>query len=147
MVRSLTVVAGDRRAAEDAVQDAFERAYVRWRKVSRYDQPVAWIRRVAINRLHDRARREKRKRRAIEHLADTAATSTELDHSVELSDVLADLPKQQRTAMALFYVEGLPVADVAEAMGLSAGAVKYHLHEGRERLRPLLGVEAEGRGA
>ena len=38
---------GDLHAAQDVVQEAFCRAYARWRTVSRYDDPVAWVRRVA----------------------------------------------------------------------------------------------------
>jgi RNA polymerase sigma-70 factor (ECF subfamily) len=45
------------------------------------------------------------------------------------------LPKQQRVCVALFYVDGLSVAEIATALELSEGAVKFHLHQGRERLR------------
>ena len=46
-------------------------------------------------------------------------------------------------AVALHYVEGLPVREVAAEMGLSEGAVKFHLHAGRERLRRKLDVAKE----
>jgi len=52
--------------------------------------------------------------------------------------LLAALPRQQRLAMALYYVDGLPVADVAATMRLSEGAVKFHLHQGRAKLREAL---------
>ena len=38
LVRTLTVITGDAELAADAVQEAFQRAYVRWRKVGRYDE-------------------------------------------------------------------------------------------------------------
>ena len=60
MVRSLAAACGDREAAADAVQDAFTRAYTRWRRISRYDSPSGWIRHVALNRLRDHFRREER---------------------------------------------------------------------------------------
>jgi len=53
---------------------------------------------------------------------------------------LSGLPKQQRLSLALFYLEGLSVAETAAALELSEGAVKYHLHQGRERLRGVLAV-------
>ena len=40
--------------------------------------------------------------------------------------------------MSLFYVAELSVAEVAEAMRFSPGAVKFHLHQGRRRLRPVI---------
>ena len=52
--------------------------------------------------------------------------------------MLAQLPNQQRLALALFYVDELSVAEVARAMRLSEGAVKFHLHQGRARLRQVL---------
>jgi DNA-directed RNA polymerase specialized sigma24 family protein len=50
--------------------------------------------------------------------------------------------------LALHYVEGLPVREVAAEMGLSEGAVKFHLHGGRDRLRRSLeGVDEGGQRA
>ena len=69
MVRSLAAACGDREAAADAVQDAFTRAYTRWRRISRYDSPSGWIRHVALNRLRDHFRREERAGRARTRLA------------------------------------------------------------------------------
>jgi RNA polymerase sigma-70 factor (ECF subfamily) len=48
MVRSLAAACGDREVAADAVQDAFTRAYARWRRISRYDDPSGWVRHVAL---------------------------------------------------------------------------------------------------
>jgi RNA polymerase sigma-70 factor (ECF subfamily) len=139
LVRSLTLAAGDRELAADCVADAFERAYVRWRRIQRYDDPAGWVRRVAINRLRDHARRAGRRDRAVHRLAGGDGGAQAPDQLVELADLLVGLPTQQRIAVALRYVGGLSVAEVADAMGISEGAVKYHLHAGRERLRPTLG--------
>jgi len=139
MVRSLAVATGDREAAADAVQDAFTRAYVRWRRISRYDDPVGWVRHVALNRLRDHFRRAERGRRAVDRLgrrdeATVAAPEPPAD-DMGLLDALAGLPRQQRIATALFYVEQLSVQEVADSMKLSTGAVKYHLHAARAALR------------
>jgi RNA polymerase sigma-70 factor (ECF subfamily) len=138
MVRSLAVACGDREVAADAVQDAFTRAYTRWRRLSRYDDPAGWIRHVALNRLRDHFRHAERGRRVVERLAGQAEVGSGALAPVEPDDLLAtvaELPRQQRIAVSLFYVEQLSVHEVAESMGLSEGAVKYHLHAGRERLR------------
>jgi RNA polymerase sigma-70 factor (ECF subfamily) len=141
MVRSLTVAAGDREVAADAVQDAFLRAFARWRRVSRLDDPPGWIRHVAVNRLRDHFRKEGRGRRALARLEAepaTRATTPAPEPPSELAAQLSQLPPQQRIAAALFYVEGLSVKEVAHAMHLSDGAVKYHLHAARETLRHVL---------
>lgn len=145
LVRSLTVACGDRELAADAVQEAFVAAHLRWRRLQRYDDPVGWIRRVAINRLRDGHRRSTRKDRAVTRLAQTTPqplTDPTPEAASELTDdgdstlaLLATLPQQQRLCLALFYVDDLPIAEIAAALKLSEGAVKFHLHQGRNRLR------------
>ena len=139
MVRSLTVASGDAEVAADCVQDAFMRAYARWRRVSHLEDPPGWIRHVAVNRMRDHFRKSTRGRAAVERLdAQTIATSPEPAPPSELAALLAQLPTQQRIAAALFYVEDLDVHQVAHAMELSDGAVKYHLHAARKTLRGAL---------
>lgn len=141
MVRSLSVACGDHEVAADAVQDAFERAFVRWRRIARYDDPVAWIRHVALNRIRDHFRRTARRDRAVLRLASepdlTVPAPTEPGPDADVAAALAALPRQQRVAAALFYVEGLSVLETARSMDLSEGAVKYHLHAARRSLREV----------
>lgn len=133
LVRTMTVITGDAAMAEDVVQDAFQRAYVRWRRVGRYDQPVAWVRRVAVNRSRDLIRSEQRRRGREERVAPPERVHDEVP-DLDLPALLSGLSHQQRVAMTLHYLDGLSVQQAADAMDLSTGAVKYHLHEGRKRL-------------
>jgi RNA polymerase sigma-70 factor (ECF subfamily) len=139
MVRSLTVAAGDREVAADCVQDAFMRAFARWRRVSRLDDPPGWIRHVAVNRLRDHFRKTSCGRTAVSRLeSQTITTSPEPPLPSSADALLATLPPQQRIAAALFYIEDLSVLEIAAAMQLSEGAVKYHLHTARQTLRGTL---------
>ena len=141
LVRALTVAGGSREAAADAVQEAFVKAHLHWRRIRRYDDPVGWIRRVAINRLRDEYRRQQRKATAERRIAGErpdGATEPVVDETAAL---LATLPRQQRLAIALYYVDGMSVTEVATSMRLSEGAVKFHLHAGRANLRQALGRE------
>src|SRR5699024_4515069 len=93
---------GDRQEAQDVVQEAFCRAYGRWRTVSTYDDPVAWVRRVAWNLAVSRWRRS---RTALSFLrrhrpADTHLDGPGPDH-VALVAALATLAPQQRRAVVL----------------------------------------------
>ena len=96
----------------------------------------------ALNLARDVHRRRRRGRAAQLRLVsdagrhgDLAVTAEPLDR---LAVELAVLPPRQRAALALRYVEGLSVREIAAALGISEGAVKFHLHAGRERLRPLV---------
>ena len=140
LVRALTLACGDREVAADAVQEAFVKAHMHWRKVRHYEDPVGWIRRVAINKLRDDHRRLNRKSRALQRLAGQPQTESVEQNGFdsELLTILAQLPRQQRIAMALFYVDELSIAEVAAALNVSEGAVKSYLHEGRARLRRVV---------
>lgn len=149
LVRALTLVCGDADEAADAVQEAFVKAHLRWRRLRHYDDPVGWIRRVAINRLRDDHRRRTRKERAVERLAatsDHSMSGPEPGYDSLLTALLATLPRQQRLAVALYYVDGLSVSETAATLGLSDGAVKYHLHQARERLRSEVDADGTLRG-
>jgi DNA-directed RNA polymerase specialized sigma24 family protein len=57
LVGVVGAVGGDRQEAEEAVQDAFVRLLDRWSQVSRYDDPEAWVRKVALGKLSNRRRK------------------------------------------------------------------------------------------
>lgn len=139
LVRALTVACGDEQSAADAVQHAFVKAHLRWRNIMLYDDPVGWIRRVAINRLRDEHRSDIRKRRAVERLAAEPTGHLGEPKLDDVAALLSSLPRQQRLALALFYVEDLSVDAVAATLGISSGAVKFHLHQGRNALRGTVG--------
>ena len=138
LVRTLTLVAGDQEVAADAVQEAFVKAHLKWRKISKYDDPIGWVRRVAINQIHDAHRRHARKNRALRRLASREATVADPVEPDEFGRLLAALPTQQRAATALFYVDGLSIAEIAASLDIAEGSVKSHLHDARQRLKPLL---------
>lgn len=135
LVRSLTVICGNSEEAADAVQDAFVKAHLKWRKISTYDDPVGWIRRVAINKVRDGHRSRVRRDRAIERMGHEAKLTSEQPAIDEVAELLSTLPKQQRAAAAMFYVEQLSVLEIAQALEVSEGAVKFHLHQARQKLR------------
>lgn len=144
LVQHLSVVAGSREVAADAVQEAFVQAHLRWTRLAGYEDPVGWIRRVALNKIHNRRRSVRRRAAAVARLASTALDRVEdwagVVNRADVGRALSELSAQQRTAVVLFYLEGLSIAQAAAEMGLSQGSVKTHLHRARHALRPLLEV-------
>jgi RNA polymerase sigma-70 factor (ECF subfamily) len=128
--------------ASDAVQEAFVQAVVHWRRIRRYDDPLLWLRRVAINRARDRARARRRQAALTERLGSVSAAVAELPRGVD-DDVVAAvaaLPPQQREVVALFYYSDLPIVQIAEAMGINEGTVKSHLHAARAAVARIMEV-------
>ncbi len=143
VVRSLTVITGNGEVAADCTQEAFIRAYARWGRVSRYASPSAWVRRVAINLANDHFRSSGRRRRREDHFHAgralvEAPASAEVDADLALGTMMASLSPQQRSVAALFYVEDLPILEIAGTLDLSVGTVKFHLHQARAALRQTL---------
>jgi RNA polymerase sigma factor (sigma-70 family) len=134
IVRSLTLVFGDRPRAEDAAQVGFERAYRKWRIVGSLDRPATWVYVVALRDARRQLQREDRRPRPDLELDavgfdDASATGMDIRAS------LATLPLRQRTAVVLRYLGGLSGAEVATAMGCTEGTVKATLHHALARLR------------
>ncbi|HZJ02696.1 MAG TPA: sigma-70 family RNA polymerase sigma factor [Thermoleophilia bacterium] len=139
LVRALGFAWGDTEAAADAVQEAFAQLLVRWNRVSSYDDPPAWVRRVAINRLRSRRRALLRRAAVLIRLSRQTETVAQPPNPPdELTAALRSLSERQRTATALHYIGGLTVVEVAEAMGISPGAVNQHLHRARAALRTTM---------
>jgi RNA polymerase sigma-70 factor (ECF subfamily) len=69
---------------------------------------------------------------ALEHAPATEAAAT---HSDDLTGVLANLPNEQREVLLLRFVDGLSLAEIAEAMEIPLGTVKSRLHNALDSLR------------
>ena len=144
VLRDVTMVMGDREAARDVTQEAFARLYANWRKVSRYERPGAWVRRVAIREAVKGKRRHARAE-ASAHLVSLPGGSsyTPSVHDHELTAAIAPLPPMQRAAVVLHYIHDLPVREVGDILGCREATANVHLHRARKRLAELLGEEAE----
>lgn len=132
-------LSGDRAAGEDLAQEAFTRTFQRWDRVAGYDDPGAWVRRVVVNLSHSRWRRVRVERRAIGRLGGTSELHVELtEPASEVWRAVCRLPAREAAAIALFYVEDLPVAEVAAILDVAEGTVRSRLHHARKRLAGML---------
>jgi RNA polymerase sigma-70 factor, ECF subfamily len=139
---------GDRHEAQDVVQEAFTRALRNWSEISRYHNPVAWVRRVAWNLATSRWRRARTaaayaRRQREEYIAEPSPDR------VALATALATLPPQQRRAVISHYLADLPLAEIAAAERVPVGTVKSWLHRARTALAAQLSTtdETEARHA
>lgn len=147
----VTLAAGlcGRAQAEDVAQEAMLATYRRWRDVGRRDHPAAFARRVCANLAVSAFRRRMVEVRAIVRLTDRTWTQAREDVvgptgvDDEFWGRVTRLPRRQAQCIALRYVYGLDVADIAQTLGISAGSAKVHLHRGRRTVADQLGIEQE----
>ncbi|SCL36002.1 RNA polymerase sigma-70 factor, ECF subfamily [Micromonospora pallida] len=131
---------GDLAEAQDAVQEAYVRAWQRWSTVGRYDEPEAWVRVVASRIAVSRWRSLRSRARAyLRHGAVETVPAPTTD-TVEVVAALRRLPEEQRVALALYYLLGMPVTEVARETNAPVGTVKARLSRGRTALAGLLAV-------
>ena len=143
MAHALT---GSRSHAEDIAQEAMLTAYRRWDDVSRLDLPAAWVRRVCANTATSVVRRRIVEARAVLRLRARPSAVAQLDEtdSAFWAEVRR-LPRRQAQCVALRYVYGCPVAEIAGILGCAEGTVKSHLFHARARLAQRLGENIDER--
>jgi RNA polymerase sigma-70 factor (ECF subfamily) len=140
---------GDPGEAQDLVQEAYARAWQRWRRLSGYEDPEAWLR-LVVNRLSsDRWRRLaiRRARAAADPPQPPVAPPS--DDTVLLVRAMRTLPAAQRRALALHYLLDRSVAEIAAETGAATGTVKSWLSRGRAGLAVALhsaNPQTEGAG-
>jgi RNA polymerase sigma-70 factor (ECF subfamily) len=135
---------GNREDAQEALQDAFVRAY---RAIGRCDDPErfgSWLFSILVNRCRTTGARTTRRSRtfvsdevsaraaAQPHPAEQAAWREEIDRA------LAQLDSDQREAFLLKHVEGLSYEEMAEITGAGVSALKMRVKRACDRLRGLL---------
>jgi len=138
LVGQLYAMTGDAAEAQDAVQEAFVRAWAHRGRLDADGSPEAWVRaaawRIAVSRWH-RARIGRLLIRA--EPRPSAADGPGPDR-VALVDALRKLPAEQRRAVVLYHLCDLSVAQIAAETGAPVGTVKARLARGRAALAPYL---------
>lgn len=133
----------DRPEAEDAVQEAFVRAY---RALPSYRPGgffSSWIYRITLNECRRRMRARKptvdiETAPLPASVQDPQQTLLTHDRNRQLWAAVNGLPEHYRITLVLFYFEGMPVEHISRILGVSVSAVKVRLHRGRERLAARL---------
>lgn len=137
-------LSGSRGAAEELAQEAFLEAHRAWDRISAYDDPGAWVRRVVVNRSVSRVRRRVAEAKAIARVAGRRELPAELPESAaEFWRAVRKLPDRQAQVIALHYLEDRSIADIADVLEISPDTVKVHLHRGRRTLAEALGARVD----
>jgi RNA polymerase sigma-70 factor (sigma-E family) len=144
LVRLGVLLLRDQGAAEEVVQDAFVAVHGRWHRLRDPDKALAYLRKAVVNR----SRSALRHRAVVERHAaretrpadapPADASSVAAGRRTAVLDALRALPTRQREVLALRYYLDLSEAQIADALGISRGAVKAHASRGSATLRELL---------
>jgi RNA polymerase sigma-70 factor (ECF subfamily) len=140
ITRAAYLIVGDWEVAREIAQDAFVQVLRHWKKVREMESPGGWVRRVAIRDAVRTRRRDARGRSLLRTVTPSLVGERELV-ATDVLEALLTLPRRQRAAIALFYLDDQPVAEIAAILSCSEGTVKTHLSRGRAALAARLGEE------
>jgi RNA polymerase sigma-70 factor, ECF subfamily len=133
-------LSGSRSAAEELAQEAFLAAHRRWDRISAYDDPSAWLRRVVVNRSVSLVRRRVAEGLALARLGARRERPGDLPEPDEaVWRAVRALPKRHAQVVALHYIDDRSVASIAAILGCAEGTIKAHLHQARRSLARTLG--------
>lgn len=137
LVIAMHAYVGDLAQAQDLVQEAFARALPRWPRLATYDDPLAWVRRVAWNLATSRWRGLRRLDRYLsgQRPKDVPEPSSE---RIDLETALAGLPPRLRRALVMHYLADMSVLEISAYELVPVGTVKSWLHRGRAALAAAL---------
>ncbi|MEP6761872.1 MAG: SigE family RNA polymerase sigma factor [Sporichthyaceae bacterium] len=142
LVRLAALLLRDVGASEEVVQDSFIAMHGAWRRLRDPDRALAYLRQSVVNRSRSVLRhRTVELRHAPAPMPDAASAEHGAMGSLEHQEVivaLRRLPERQREVLVLRYYADLSEADIADAIGISRGAVKSHASRGMAALRTTL---------
>jgi RNA polymerase sigma factor (sigma-70 family) len=138
-VRTAYLILGNRLDAEDAVQEAFLRAWKFRNALAKETSFRPWLYRVVVNSCNSKLRQEipHRDRRSEEKEIANEMTDDRVERlelSQDVASALQDLPDHLRVVVVLRYYADLSERDIALAIGRKPGTVKSRLNEARRRL-------------
>ena len=144
LLGQLTAMTADPESAADALQEGYVRAWQAWSRVSRLDDPAAWVRKVSWRLAVSQHRRSLVATRVRERLRPAESSTADQDFTLDVQEALRRLSAAHRQVLVLHELCGLSVQEVAEEAGVPEGTVKSRLFRGRAALAELLGPEYDG---
>ncbi len=140
-------ILGNKDDAAEVVQEAFVKAYLGLGSLSQPERFRFWLLRIAVNEAIGRRRAVRRRRIGISLFLgatvekrslgpEEETNADELQEAVERA--VGRLTTKEAKAIALFGLDDLSYDEVGQIMGCSAGAVRWHVHRARKKLRALL---------
>jgi RNA polymerase sigma-70 factor (sigma-E family) len=144
LLQTAFLLTGDRHRAEDLLQTALTRAYLRWDRIESED-PEGYVRRTLANAHIDWWRRKPWREEPAAELPDVAGPDQAEAYDVRnaVLGALAGLSRRQRAVVVLRYYEDLSEAEIAAVLGCSPGTVKSAASRAMSKLRAHPGLAAQ----
>jgi RNA polymerase sigma-70 factor (ECF subfamily) len=150
--RTALAITGDREAAADLLQEVFLRLYRFGHRIDPQRPLEPWLYRMTANMAYTWANQRRRWYSLLQEMADRLAREgrpsphhqvEEREQWGEVQSALEAISPEKRVVVVLYYLNGLSLLEIAEALELPLGTVKSRLHYGRKSLKKSLGLEGD----
>lgn len=142
LFRAAWLLCGEHHRSEDLVQETLAKVFVRWHSRLRgpIDNPAGYAHTTLVRTYISAQRRRTNRERPVDSLPEQVVSPADLDTRLALRDALAGLEPLDRAVLVLRYLDDLSVAETADALGVSSGAIRNRSMRALERLRGQLGT-------
>jgi RNA polymerase sigma-70 factor (ECF subfamily) len=150
--RTALAITGDQEAAADLLQEVFLRLYRFGDRIDPYRPLEPWLYRMTANMAYTWASQRRRWYRLLQEMAERLARDgrptpyhlvEQREQWGEVQRALEAISPEKRVVVVLYYLNGLSLAEIAEALELPLGTVKSRLHYGRKMLKKSLALEGD----
>ncbi|WBQ03837.1 SigE family RNA polymerase sigma factor [Kribbella sp. CA-293567] len=143
LYRTAWLLTGDKHHAEDLVQETLAKMFRAWRGLQRIDNPPAYAQTVLARTFISQRRRRSWSEQPVASMPERADRAGDPALRVSLQNALAELTPLDRAVLVLRFFEDRSVEQVALDLGKNAGAIRTRTSRALERLRAVLGADAD----
>lgn len=150
LIRAARTICFDAQNAEDVLQEALIDVFERWEKVSKHENPEAYVIRVMVSKHIDMRRKWARRRDEKEvsfdlpeEVLQIADQSDDVLQRLLVQSALKSLSGMQRAVLVLTYEYGFVLREVAEVLEIPTGTAASHLARGKAAVAAHIGLMPE----
>ena len=137
----MNLTLGDEYLSDDLAQETFVKAYIEIRSFRGMSRFGTWLFRIGYNEFYSYKRSE-HTTTIIENVPERSSTPIDSSEiSMDVKTAMAQLSDIERTVVTLFYIDDMPVKQIATITGLNQSTLRSHLHRAKEKMARTLKQE------
>ena len=137
----MNLTLGDEYLSDDLAQETFIKAYIELRSFRGMSRFSTWLFRIGYNEFYSH-KRSQHPTSSIENAPESPSTPIDSSEiSMDVKTAMAQLNEIERTVVTLFYINDMPIKQIAAITGINQSTLRSHLHRAKEKMAKTLKQE------
>ena len=137
----MNLTLGDEYLSDDLAQETFIKAYIELRSFRGMSRFSTWLFRIGYNEFYSH-KRSQHPTSDIENAPESPSTPIDSSEiSMDVKTAMAQLNETERTVVTLFYIDDMPIKQIAAITGMNQSTLRSHLHRAKEKMAKTLKQE------